>query len=340
MSHTTRRFLLPNGDVAISTEGDREHLAWFERELAQAGVRLDPNSALARGLAAFRWFIGETDERDPDSPEFVRRVFATAYLVRATRRAATTPSWPAIAAGWLRELNRGDVGLVGFEASDPDGSRDRAFELLVATLMAQVAKRVHQAEPDVVGDYKGERFGVACKLVYTQKLNQQVNVIMNGVKQLEDSDCESGVVMVNVTALLQHDRIMPAPTRRTEDGDPIYDGSTRGSVMTEIVRQLNVIASPLRESGELRSRIAFDRNTRRARTKAKAIFLFAQTVGAFNLDPVTRSALGVADYTVIFGVPTALAPLHVRDTVRLERGVRRLHRDLEDVANSLASPRS
>jgi hypothetical protein len=62
------------------------------------------------------------------------------------------------------------------------------------------------AEPDVLCDFSGSKWGIACKLLYSLDRDHQIDRIVEGAKQIEACGADIGMVAVNVTNLISHDR--------------------------------------------------------------------------------------------------------------------------------------
>lgn len=87
--------------------------------------------------------------------------------------------------------------------------RNLIFELMCAGWMSKIATEVDLVEPpDVVCSYRGVRWGVSCKAIYGSARGA-VKAIKEGVDQLERSDCSEGAVVVRMTDVFPHDKLVP-----------------------------------------------------------------------------------------------------------------------------------
>ncbi len=106
---------------------------------------------------------------------------------------------------------------------------NKAFELYVATLALQVLTDCafdHPEEsqgdnPDIMGDYAGHRWAIACKAMHTRNPKTFAERVAEGVEQIEHSAAQRGFVIVNMKNTVDHRQFWPA-VRDPESGDFIY----------------------------------------------------------------------------------------------------------------------
>jgi hypothetical protein len=84
-------------------------------------------------------------------------------------------------------------------------ARDFAWEFVAASMCSRFAQNTRHAEPDVRCEFDGERWGIACKVLYTNDPDTQIDRMVEGAKQIAKCpDLDHGAVLVNVTPLLRH----------------------------------------------------------------------------------------------------------------------------------------
>jgi len=82
--------------------------------------------------------------------------------------------------------------------------RDILFEVILACVCSQFAMDVHFVEPpDVVCTYKKVQWGLACKVAYGSS-RQTAKDIRKGIGQIERSDVDLGIVVVQMTNRFPH----------------------------------------------------------------------------------------------------------------------------------------
>jgi hypothetical protein len=277
---TVAQILHPNGKPIASNDDFAEDVEWFRRMVQQVGLRLVRGSVLddrLREVAAFAQ--GEEPKDESRAPELLRRVLGTVFVIRSLRFASETASWRALIGHrpWREALRSSDLGLIEIPSA-PSGNDDRSFiwELVVAAIMTRFCSSVEPREPDVAALYRGVRFGVACKLIYSRNPDEQIKDVVKGAKQLEASDCEYGLVIANVTSLLDQTQFCARPIK-FEAG---YAARTRSEeeYRRAMLDRLMAIRSELTRGGRLDERVTTDRVNKRERPKTRSLILAAQTV--------------------------------------------------------------
>jgi hypothetical protein len=98
--------------------------------------------------------------------------------------------------------------------------------------------------PDVACIYRGECWGVACKVAYGSA-GTAFTAVKRGIAQLDRSSCSRGVVMLRITDVFPHEEMVPgrAPGMRTvqsfRPGDPLFEVAMALArpFVTEVVRR-------------------------------------------------------------------------------------------------------
>jgi hypothetical protein len=63
--------------------------------------------------------------------------------------------------------------------------------------------------PDILCDFEGERWGIACKVLYTADSRRYRDVIRNGARQIERSDASRGFVCISLRNILDQRLLLP-----------------------------------------------------------------------------------------------------------------------------------
>jgi hypothetical protein len=98
-------------------------------------------------------------------------------------------------------------------ASVLDQSSNKIFELLLAAAIMQHGTDVELDDPknprgdnpDVLATISARRWGFACKVAHSRNGKTIFDSIRKGVKQIEVSPAEVGLVVVNIKNIIQHD---------------------------------------------------------------------------------------------------------------------------------------
>jgi hypothetical protein len=101
-------------------------------------------------------------------------------------------------------------------AGDRDEDSDKLFELVVALAILPYARNLKMdtgdaaaRNPDLLFDFEGTRWGVACKALYTSRPERYRDSVINGASQIERSDAARGVVCVTLRNLIDHAQFLP-----------------------------------------------------------------------------------------------------------------------------------
>ena len=95
---------------------------------------------------------------------------------------------------------------------------NKVFELFAAVILFQICSNLHfdnpnkskGGNPDVIGEYKGEKWGFACKVSHSENPMTFLDRVREGVEQIEKANVNHGIVIVNLKNLIPHDIIWPA----------------------------------------------------------------------------------------------------------------------------------
>jgi hypothetical protein len=188
-------------------------IPWLKKRLSDLSCYVHPASLLATSFDAIadmqakvasdgRYSFKNAEE----AQQWYLRASGTDFLSKVLHRGSN-----AGLAGFeplFRNLPGGDPILTGHD-------RNLARELVLASLIATFATDVTKAEPDILCHYKGERIGVAAKVLYSAARETHLDRIKHGARQLERSPADHGFVVINLVQLFPHfrcSRTSPNPT--------------------------------------------------------------------------------------------------------------------------------
>ena len=213
--------------------GQAEHrieARWHRSEAKAAAVELDavlrsrgitiaPGSPLeAHLLEAIRladWIEDPTVEPEGDIRAMYRSAMGVHELATAVLAALCSEESDSLVPH-LRLLGEGSA-----LQNQPSGIRDQAtnklFELLVATwglrcgtdLALDDPRSSDGTNPDVLITIDGVRWGIACKVPHSQAPKTLYDNLEKGVQQIEASEAEVGIVILNLKNVFPHDLIWP-----------------------------------------------------------------------------------------------------------------------------------
>ena len=179
----------------------------LESYLQSHGISLHPSSVIAQAIRRTHqvqtyYEKGEVPD-DYDAEVAVSDVANLWYLGRAVMGAVGTP-FETVIKDRLPTLTRGDPSPL--TPGNQSNERDRIFELVCARICSLFASDVAFGEPDVLATYRGKRWGLACKSAYGSPTTV-AKAVRKGAKQIERSDIDFGMIVVQLTNIFPHDRM-------------------------------------------------------------------------------------------------------------------------------------
>ncbi len=109
-----------------------------------------------------------------------------------------------------------------------DDSSNKIFELIVGLCCAELTEDVDMESqgpdkdpnPDVIARFDREKWGFACKVLHSKNPLTMYDRLMDGVRQLEKSNIDIGIVVFNLKNIFDHDEIFPRIV--DESGQPQF----------------------------------------------------------------------------------------------------------------------
>lgn len=186
-----------------------EARAHFLASLNQHGVRVHPASELAQCLVDLDHYLAF---------QLRSRAFANATeLARVLRNGHSAMRLVHLLFGLdagnfaqlvphLRVFSGRDVAFMRAGRNSKD--RNTAWEIMCFAALARVSTGVRLDEPDVLCAFGDTLWGLACKVSYVPEVDAVMNAIVKGAKQIEGSAADLGIVAVNATNLIDHERFI------------------------------------------------------------------------------------------------------------------------------------
>jgi hypothetical protein len=212
----------------------------FEALLQRQGFQVPHNSPLEKGiLTALEMFETYKDKSihdlKSDCRERWRQAFSFVEIARKILKAEHHPDFGQLVEHLGLLTEGGDLSqfsMISISATPKEkDTNNKIFELFVAGILFRMLSNIEldkvkaskgdKRNPDVIGKYKGKRWGFACKTSHTKSPKSFVERIEDGIAQIEAADVERGIVVVNLKNLIPHDEIWPAEQDQ-KSGEWIY----------------------------------------------------------------------------------------------------------------------
>jgi len=184
-------------------------VAWFKDALKARAAPLNAASELAKSLALLEDVKARVGQivrySTPEEAQASHLKSSGAeFLTKALHRGCAA-GLEGFDEHW-RGLRSADPILTG-PASNSTNSRNKSWELLLASLMATFATQVSADEPDVACNFEGRSVGVAAKVLYSGEPKKHLARIVEGAEQIDRSRVEEGFVVVNLVEQFPHARM-------------------------------------------------------------------------------------------------------------------------------------
>lgn len=189
-------------DQTIRLEAMHEKIQLTRSKLAEAGIQINANSSLNSILCSAEAACTSTAPDDRFSANIIIALTAQrlceSLIYSLDRRMGSAA---------IMRLCRNSVDLSAREKSQ---GKDALFELelLAALGLQNIATEV--AEPDLVATIEGERIGIACKKIYSEKKIH--DRLRHGYRQITNTQLP-GIVAFNLDDLLQGNSLLQAESK-------------------------------------------------------------------------------------------------------------------------------
>jgi hypothetical protein len=216
---------------------------------------------------------------DTDIPHLYRRVLGLSFIIKSIYRVSALPEFDQITSK-LAAFHGPDIILT--EANPRTPEKDTVWELIIALLSRPFAEHVRFEEPDVRLTLNATNWGTACKVLYTDSRDNQIDRIVVGAKQLERSSASLGCVAVNVSNLIDHSKYFPRMPGTIDEFGSFRDFN----MPLDLLRQdLGAVVLNLDKRSFI-TRLTQDLNTGLDRMKTRAVIFLVQTVASVTAIPM------------------------------------------------------
>lgn len=132
----------------------------------------------------------------------------------------------------LQLLNTSSTSVLTTKSKVTDDGNNKLFELYIALLCMGFSDNVDLDDPknskgdnpDIIFDYKGEKWAIACKAMHSDKEKTLYDTIVKGTDQINRSIAVKGIVAVNLKNIIARDEIWPItnPDQVAKGEDPLF----------------------------------------------------------------------------------------------------------------------
>lgn len=117
----------------------------------------------------------------------------------------------------LQLLNTSSTSVLTTKSRVTDDGNNKLFELYIALLCMGFSDNVDLDDPknskgdnpDIIFDYKGEKWAIACKAMHSDKEKTLYDTLVKGTDQINRSTATKGIVAVNLKNIIDHNEIWP-----------------------------------------------------------------------------------------------------------------------------------
>jgi hypothetical protein len=128
----------------------------------------------------------------------------------------------------LNLLNTADNSVLTTKSKITDDSNNKLFELYIALLWMTFSQNIELDNPknskgdnpDIMFDFLNKKWAIACKSLHSNKEKTLFDRLEEGVDQINRSNADKGIVIVNFKNIVDIDKIFPY---RIEKKEYIYD---------------------------------------------------------------------------------------------------------------------
>ena len=192
----------------------------LERLLAKHGIRIHAGSAFETHVLHVLDLVdrksrGRVWAEAEDIRPLYRTLIGVHELASLLLQVEASPEFPALLPH-LRLLNEGDA-LQNARSKVTDQATNKLFELYMGAVALQCGRHLELDDPfrssgdnpDVLISIGDRRWGIACKVLHSKHPQGFLDHLVAGLRQIEASPADVGVVAFNMKNVLPHDEIWP-----------------------------------------------------------------------------------------------------------------------------------
>lgn len=193
-----------------------DEMSKFEQILDKSGIKIKNGSELERiGLniydVLYEHKFPSSQVLNRDIRHWLREVLGMNHLIQRIIKVEKHPAFDEIIAH-LKLLND-CTPVQSIPTSVTDQKSNKVFELLIACSIMQFTNNVQLDDPqsskgdnpDILADINNKKWGFACKVAHSMKGKTLFDNILKGLNQIENSNADTGVVIINLKNIIEHD---------------------------------------------------------------------------------------------------------------------------------------
>jgi hypothetical protein len=221
-----------NMNESFSFNEGRDLVLRFERLLFENGIVIEPKSDLKNKYwSVFEVLFRFEQHKKPGDSEDNRslfRDFSALYDLALKVISVKEHDDFRQLLPHLRKLNKCNAAQNSpIPITDQDANK--IIELYLAAICMRIGTNVYLDDPDnskgnnpdVIASLNGRRWGFACKTIHTNNSQTIFENIEKAINQIEKSDAEIGIPVINIKNKLPHDQIWPLGKVFSSEKEPL-----------------------------------------------------------------------------------------------------------------------
>ena len=208
-------------------EQDLQAVYQFEKLLNQYNLEISEDSSLDKACIEIVRVVEAAKDQikldaEKDFRDTWRVLSGITDFIRKVLSVKDHPDFPQLLSHieLLLDPNAGIVQTIKTESINQ--SAHKIFELYIAIVAMRIGSNVklespnapQSNNPDVIFDYEGESWGIACKMLNSKKPKTYRNRLEEGIDQVERAPVERGFVCMSLKNITPYDVLMPLHTDR------------------------------------------------------------------------------------------------------------------------------
>ena len=193
----------------------------FEKVLKDNGLTIQNQSDLQRiSLSVLETNAKHKKEIHHDNSLDIRTIFAdVAGIIEFVNKIVKHKNHPDFSKiiPHLHILNKASSAVLTSKSKITDEGNNKLMELYFALLCMSFAANIDLDDPnnskgdnpDIMFDYKGIRWAIACKAMHSDKEKTLYDTIEKGSDQINKSQADRGIVIVNFKNIVDRNKIWP-----------------------------------------------------------------------------------------------------------------------------------
>lgn len=193
----------------------------FEQMLHDNGLTIQANSDLERiSFAVLETNAKHKKEIEHNDNTDIRHIFSDVAgivdFVKQILKQRMHPDFNQVIPH-LHLLNKASTATLTSRSKITDDGNNKLMELYIALLCMSFATNIRLDDPnnskgdnpDVMFDFANQKWAIACKALHSAKEKTLYDTLEKGTEQINRSNADKGIVVVNLKNIIDRDRIWP-----------------------------------------------------------------------------------------------------------------------------------